>query len=222
MMPWLELVRKDLRIEARTKASLLTMLLYSLLIIIAFRAASSVTGAVAVDLLPPLLWVAVAVACIMGVMTSFEFERHDEAMRSSLLAPVERGQIFLGKFVSNLILGQMAAMFTLVLGLVFFPLADLASVPIVVLCLIVGTMATMSVLCLVAFIASASSVPRVLLPVAAVPLLIFAVILPIVDATARSLSGQDGWQGGLALAGLCALIITAAGYLLAGPLTEAA
>ncbi len=222
MMPWLELTRKDLRIEARTKASLLTMLLYSLLIVIAFRAASSVTGASTAVLLPPMLWVAVAVASIMGVMASFEFERHDEAMQSSLLAPMERGQIFLGKFLSNLLLGLVAALFTLVLGLVFFPLADLASIPIVVLGLIVGTMATMSVLCLVAFIASASSVPRVLLPVAAVPLLIFAVILPMVDATARSLSGQDGWQGGLALVGLCALIITAAGYLLAGPLTEAA
>jgi heme exporter protein B len=222
LIPLLELARKDLRIEARTKASLLTMLLYSLLIVIAFRAASSVTGAVTIDLLPSMLWVATSVACIMGVMASFEFERHDEATQSSLLAPIERGQVFLGKFLSNLILGVVAAAFTLLLGLVFFPLTDLAPVPIVALCLLAGTAAAMSVLCLVAFIASASSVPRVLLPVAAVPLLIFAVILPIVDATARSLSGQDGWQGGLALVGLCALIITAAGYLLAGPLTEAA
>jgi hypothetical protein len=70
-------------------------------------------------------------------------------------------------------------------------------------------------------ISSVSSVPRVLMPLAAVPLLIFTVVLPAVDATARVMMGGEGWNG-MGLEGLVAMAVTAAGFLLAGPLTEAA
>jgi heme exporter protein B len=222
MIPFLEIAKKDLRIEMRTRASLLTMLLYALLIIIAFRAASSVSGVATGALFAPMLWTAVIVACVMGVMASFEFERHDEASLSSMLAPIERGQVYLGKLASGLVLGLLSAFFTLVLGLLFFPLPDVNAVLPLAAVLALGTTAAMSILCLVAFMAMASSVPHVLLPLAAVPLLIFTVVLPAVDASARILAGTEGWTGGLALEALVALVVTGAGFILAGPLTEAA
>jgi heme exporter protein B len=222
MIPFLEIAKKDLRIEMRTKASLLTMLLYALLIVIAFRAAASVSGVAAEALFAPMLWTAVMVACVMGVMASFEFERHDDAALSSLLAPVERGQVFLGKLISGLVLGLISAFITLLLGLVFFPLSETNAVLKLAALLLLGTAAAMAILSLVAFMSAASSVPRVLLPLAAVPLLIFTVVLPAVDASARVLAGMDGWTGGLALEALVALAVTAAGFILAGPLTEAA
>lgn len=109
------LVRKDLRIEMRARATLPPMVAFVLavtvLLVFALPAGleltnpvSLPTGAVPVaDVLAGFLWVTVLFAGLIGFARTFELERTSGAMDALLLAPLDRSGLFIAKALANLI-----------------------------------------------------------------------------------------------------------------------
>ncbi|MHB1155579.1 MAG: heme exporter protein CcmB [Phycisphaerales bacterium] len=98
------LVGKDLRIEARSRQTLGLVIVLGLLIIVVLGLGLGPqqlsNGATATAT----LWVAYLFSGVLVFEKTMAVERHDGALASLLLAPIDRSVIYLGKLVSNLIL----------------------------------------------------------------------------------------------------------------------
>ena len=96
---------KDLVSEWRTGDRLVSMLLFSVLVVIVFHFALPAdasqllqTGAAG------LLWVAYVFASVLGLNRAFALELENEALSGLALTPADRGWIFLGKAGANTLL----------------------------------------------------------------------------------------------------------------------
>jgi len=114
---WL-VVRKDLRVESRSKEMLFTTLFFAISSVLVFsfgfvRAGQAVEGAAA-----GILWIAIAFSGTLALSRAFERERYHDALQGLLLAPVDRPAIYLGKLIGLLLL--LAVVEAVVVALVTF------------------------------------------------------------------------------------------------------
>jgi heme exporter protein B len=109
------LIRKDVRIELRARATFPPMaafvLAVTVLLAFALPGGSELTTPVEVptgavplaDVLAGFLWVTILFAGLIGFARTFEIERRDGAMDALLLAPLDRSGLFLAKAAANLV-----------------------------------------------------------------------------------------------------------------------
>jgi heme exporter protein B len=96
---------KDLLSEWRSRDRVVSMLLFSLLVVVIFHfALPPGPPAQAQALAPGLLWVATLFAALLGLNRAFALELENDALSGLALAPVDRGWIFLGKAIANFVL----------------------------------------------------------------------------------------------------------------------
>jgi len=100
---WL-VVRKDLRVESRSRELLFTTVFFAISCVLVFsfgfvRAGRAVEGAAA-----GILWIAIAFSGTLALGRAFERERYHDALRGLLLAPVARPAIYVGKLTGLLLL----------------------------------------------------------------------------------------------------------------------
>src|SRR5690349_23799490 len=90
------LIRKDLRLELRTRESVPAMVLFALGTFVLFHFAldrPSVEG----DLAAGVLWVTLLFAAVLGINRLFVAEREEGGFDAFLLAPVDRTAMFVAK-----------------------------------------------------------------------------------------------------------------------------
>ena len=90
------LIRKDLRLELRTRESVPAMVLFSVSTFVLFHFAldrRSVEG----DLAAGVLWVTLLFAAVLGINRLFVAEREEGGFDGFLLAPVDRTALFVAK-----------------------------------------------------------------------------------------------------------------------------
>jgi heme exporter protein B len=98
------LVKKDLRSELRTREILTTTVLFPLILLLVFRFAFEVGDAVSVKAAAPgVIWASALLSSILSLTRSFAAEREDDRIHGLLLAPVDRGTIYLAKLVANVL-----------------------------------------------------------------------------------------------------------------------
>ena len=215
----LALAAKDLKVEARSKEMAGVMLLFSLLIILAFRFAftdSVRSGSIDMaELSSASLWVCFSFAAITGIYATFEKERQSGTMEALMLCPVDRGTLFAGKALANMMLVLAVNSFSLLMFSLFFDYGYSGAVIEIYLVMVAGSAAIVVIGTLVAAIASATRSGAALFPIVSIPLVIFAVILPAVSATRSALNGDHSatWSQLQPVVGF-AVIFAAAGYLL--------
>ena len=100
---WL-VVRKDLRVESRSREMLFTTLFFAVSCVLVFsfgfvRGGQAVEGAAA-----GILWIAIAFSGTLALGRAFERERYHDALRALMLAPVARPAIYVGKLIGLLLL----------------------------------------------------------------------------------------------------------------------
>jgi heme exporter protein B len=215
----LVLAAKDLRVEVRSKEMVGVMLMFSLLIILAFRFAftdSVRLGTVDMaELSAASLWVCFSFAAITGIYATFEKERQSGTMEALMLCPVDRGALFAGKALTNMVLVLVVNSFSLVMFSAFFDYGYSGSILEVYLVMVAGSAAIVVIGTLVAAIASATRSGAALFPIVSIPLVIFAVILPSVSATRFAINGDHaGLLTQLQPVVGFAVLFAAAGYLL--------
>lgn len=119
---WLVL-RKDIRVESRSREILYTTAFFAASCVLVFsfafvRAGRPVEGAEA-----GIVWVALAYAGQLALGRAFERELHHDALRGLLLAPAERAAIFVGKLLGVVLLMALVEVVVVFFVALFFSTA---------------------------------------------------------------------------------------------------
>src|SRR5512132_1611492 len=90
---------KDLRIELRTREILSTTVFFAVMIVLVCSFAFVEKVPSIGDLASSILWISVTFSGTLGLGRAFDRELAGHTMRALLLAPSERGALFLGKAI---------------------------------------------------------------------------------------------------------------------------
>jgi heme exporter protein B len=190
-MKFLEIAKKDLLAEFRTKQMLNSMVIFALLVIVIFSFAFGNEATIyipnlkkkIVDLLAPgMLWIAFTFAGMLGLSRSFAGEKEEGC-------PVDRSDIYNGKVLSNAVLMFLMEIATLPIFIVLFSY-DIKNLPGLIVVIILGTFGFIFVGTLLSALTVNTRTREILLPVILFPVLI-PVILSAVTATAAMLANGD-------------------------------
>lgn len=97
------IARKDLLLEVRNRDIVVSLVVFSMLVLIVFNFAIELTPVNVAVVGPGILWVAIAFAGVIGLNRSFVLEKERDALDGLMLAPVSRDGLFLGKMLGNAI-----------------------------------------------------------------------------------------------------------------------
>ncbi|MBI4518437.1 MAG: heme exporter protein CcmB [Deltaproteobacteria bacterium] len=183
------LLWKDLQIEFRTKETLASLLMLGLLTLLilsfAFDPMSELRGEAA----PAVLWVAVIFAGVLGINRSFLTERDNECMQGLLLAPVDRGTIYLAKVLGNVLFMAAAQLIVVPIFVFFFNLPLTMALARLAPVLALGLTGFAAVGTLFAAVSVRTRAREVMLPLLLLPLAV-PVLIAGVKASAQILAGK--------------------------------
>jgi heme exporter protein B len=176
------IIAKELAVEWRTKETVSAMLVFALLVLAIFNFAFDLQGLDIRVVGPGLLWVAFSFSGIIGLGRSFAAERDRGSLDGMLLAPIDRGAIFLGKAFANFVFIFVMEAVTLPLFVILF------NVPIewfpLVGFVLMGTIGFSAVGTLLSAVSASTRMRDVMLPV-----LLFPVLVPLLVASVKITQG---------------------------------
>lgn len=191
---WL-VARKDLVVEARSRELVYTTLFFSLAVILIFAFCFVQEGRPIEGAAAGILWVALAFSGTLALGRAFEREREAETLRALLLAPVERGAIYLGKLVALVALMTCVEVVILPVVVLLFD-APIGRAPGLVAALIAaGIVGFAAVGTLFAAMLIRAHSRDVLLPV-----LLYPITVPVVIAGVRGTAAIFALEPNLAIA----------------------
>lgn len=194
----LAILSKDLRSERRTKESVVSMIVFSVLLLVIFNFSLGADSAAAVELAPGILWAAIVFTGTLGLNRSFATEMEHKGLSGMMLAPIDRSAIYFGKLLSNLVFMFTVELILIPLFILFFNL-DLSTLDAgaflnLALVFVFGTFGYAAVGTVLAAIAANSNLREILLP-----LLLFPIVVPVVisaaEATRLILLGEEMLPG---------------------------
>ncbi len=184
---------KDVLSEMRTKETISSVLVFTLLVIVTFNFAFN-TGQEVMNLVAPgILWVTFAFAGVLSLNRAFILEKEENCLEGLMVCPVSRETIYVGKMLGSLL-------FMLVIEAIALPIfALLFNLAVLSLQLVVITFLTTIGFAAVGTLFSALAVNtrarEMILPILFLPI-VAPIIISAVSASGLALSGED-W-GGLA------------------------
>lgn len=203
------LLAKDVRQELRTREMLVSMVLYALLVIVVYGVSLAFArpGSDLLDVFAGLLWAMVVFTSLLGLNRSFSQEEENGCIEGLLLAPMDRGVIFLAKATSNLLFLLVVEVVSVPLFFLFFSdaAASASSALLVAVPLLLGSVGIAGVGTMLATITASTRGRDVMLALLFVPVA-FPLLYACVSATSVLL------VGGESLDGLAASLALAAGY----------
>jgi len=188
--------RKDLLIELRSRDVLSSAVVFTLLVLLIFNFALDLTGDTVRAVAPGILWVTFIFAGMLTLGRTFARERERGALQGLLLAPIDRGGLFVAKLLVNLALLGIVELVALpaFVGLYNLSLRPGALLTVVAL----GTLGFAGVGTLFAAIAANTRAREALLPLLLFPVLV-PVIIGAVKATGETMAGATAsgppWLG---------------------------
>jgi heme exporter protein B len=196
------LLRKDLRLELRTRESVPAMVLFSLGTFVLFHFAlrrDDVDG----DLAAGVLWVTLLFASVLGMNRLFVAEREEGGFDGFLLAPVDRTALFVAKaalLFAFLVLVEAAAVAAF--SILLLGPSPWAALPRLALVLVLADLGLAVIGTLVGALAIQTRARDLLVPLIAIPL-----SLPLVIAGSRATSPLLAAAGAEALEARWLLIL---------------
>ena len=198
MKQWRQIMavtRKDIISEFRTREIIVSVLMFTLLVIIIFNFAFGGTQSIMNAAAPGMLWITFAFAGVLALNRSFIVEKEEGCLEGLMVSPVSREIIYSGKMLGSLV-------FMLVVEVVALPIfALLFNLNVITLQIIsITLLATIGfVACGTLFSALAvkTKARELVLPILFLPIII-PVIIAAVKASATALSGGSwsdmaGW-----------------------------
>ncbi len=170
---------KDLIAEYRSKELLSAMAVFALIVVVVFNFAVELRLELARETAIGFLWVVTLFSGMLGLSRSLAREKDRGCLDALLLCPVDRGMIFLGKMVGNIL-------FILAVELVIIPLFVLLFgvplfQPLVLLVILLGVIGFAGVGTLLSAMAVHTQARDVMLPIILLP-----VTIPLVLAAVRA------------------------------------
>ena len=177
---------KDVRLEIRSRDTIVSALIFGLIVVVVFNFGLNRTPGSLAPVAPGLLWVAYGFVGVLAMNRAFAREQEQGALDGLLAAPVSRDAVFLGKM-----LGTLTFMLVIEAALlpVFAVMLDLPTLsPTLGLIILLATVGFATVGTFFAAIAAQTRSREILLPVLFFPVIV-PVIIAAVEATALVLQG---------------------------------
>ncbi|MFC1581816.1 heme exporter protein CcmB [Candidatus Neomarinimicrobiota bacterium] len=218
---FLILLKKELLIELRSKEISISMLTFGLTVILTFAFAFNVSPTIFKSFAPGLFWIMVLFISVLGLYRMYAFEKEFDAFSLMVSAPIDRGMIFLAKWVSGvlfLILAEILIIPPFILFLRVSPnFSWLAGLGIVLL----GNFGIMVIGSLLSGLAMRVKMSEVLLPILMFPL-VSPVIIGITKCTFGLFNNQPWieWQFWLLILFSFIVVFGLLGYIIFDQITE--
>lgn len=173
---WL-LLSKDARLELRSKQTIMTMLLFGVVLTFLYAIGFETSPGVNRKVFPGIIWGALLFTGALGVGRTFSRESSSGAFEALVLSGLPRSCLLLSKFVVNIVL--ILLVMIVVIPLIAIMLrVDLTNLELVLaLQILAGTIGFSSIATPLSVIAIGARFPEVLLPV-----VIFPLVTPILIA----------------------------------------
>lgn len=175
------LVHKDLTSELRTKEMLSAMLIFAFLTTVVFSFAFDPDSETVKKVFPGIIWVAFAFAGILGLNRSFISEKHNDCILGLMLSTPDRGVIYLGKMISNLIFMIVMESISLPILFVLFDYRLKGSLLLLLLSVLLGTWGFISIGTFMSALSVNTRNSEILLPI-----ILFPLILPLLIAAVQT------------------------------------
>ena len=207
----LAVIWKDLMLEARGRETVASLFVLGLLVLVLFNFAVDVDRSNVASLAPGVLWISIVFSATLALGRAFAIERENNCMTGLLLAPLDRGSLFVAKLIVNVVVlltfeTMLLPFFYLLFGLAF----GTTLLPLVAV-LLGGTIGLAAIGTLFAQAALGTRARELMLPLLIlplqVPLLIAAVKASALVLQGASLSSLGAW--GNLLVGFDVLFVTA-------------
>ncbi len=187
--------QKDLKLDLRSMENFISMLFFSIIILLIFAFALPADSKNHQLLSPGIFWVTFLLSGLLSLNKSFQIEKENACMDALLMTPISRGAIFLGKMLENI-------SFILVIQIILIPIFSLLFyAPILNYFLeliflgMISALGFSSLGTLLSGMTTDLRFKEILLPVLLFPLLV-PLLLASVKITQSVLTG-DGFQGEL-------------------------
>jgi heme exporter protein B len=183
-------LQKDLRLEWRSRDSVVGMLFFALLVVIIFSLAFDPTAAVSRQIAGGILWVALLFASFTALNQSWTREQRNRVLDAQRMSPAPPSALFLGKALANLIFVALIEVVLAPLFIVFYNLHALGEGWMLAIVMPLGTWA---LVCNGTFFAALGLRTRnreLLLPLIMVPISLPA-LLGMMQATTAILTGES-------------------------------
>ena len=176
---WL-VMRKDLRIEIRSREILYTTLFFAVACVLVFAFGFVREGRPLADASAGILWIAIAFSGTLALGRAFDRERHNETLRALMLAPVARPALYVGKLLGVLVLLAAVEIVVVPMIALMFQANLLAHAWLMSALLVAGTIGFAAVGTLFAAMLVRARSRDVLLPI-----LLYPITIPVIIAGVR-------------------------------------
>ena len=174
-MKALEIAKKDLKIEFRTKGTLNLMILFALITSMMFSV--SIPISLAKKTAPSLLWLVFIFVGMLGYSRAFLKEVETETLDGLKISPIAPTSVLIGKILYNLVLMILIEIIILPIFIGLFNL-DVADPAMMLVAITIGNIGFVVVVSSLSILVIKSKMREMLLPV-----LIFPIIFPIITST---------------------------------------
>jgi len=195
------IVWKDLLHELRTKEVALSVLVFSLTVIVLFHFAFESESENIKSIASGILWVTFAFAGVLSQNRTFALEKERGCLDGLMLCPVDRDVIYLGKMLSSFLYMLIIELIVLPVFLILFDM-PFDAVPQIVAIAILATIGFAAVGTLFSAVAANTKARDILLPILFYPIIIPILILAT-NATGEAFDGAS-WGSVLSYAGALA------------------
>ena len=183
------IIWKDIVLELRRRDTVFSLFVLGVLILLVFALAIDVEEGAA-EVAPGALWIAVTLAATLGMGRTFALERENDGMTGLMLAPIDRGTVFIAKWIVNLLtLMAFEALFLPAFCLIF-SLPPLRTIGALLPTLVAANIGLAAVGTLFALAALGTRARELMLPLLVLPLQT-PLLIAAVRATQQVLGGSD-------------------------------
>ena len=183
-------LQKDLRLEWRSRDSVVGMLFFTLLVVVVFSLAFDPTAAVSRQIAGGILWIALLFASFTALNQSWTREQRNRVLEAQRMSPAPASALFLGKALANLLFVTFVELVLAPFFIVFYNLHALGQGWLLAAILPLGTWA---LVCNGKFFAGMGLRTRnreLMLPLIMVPISVPA-LLGMMQATTAVLTGES-------------------------------
>ena len=184
------ILRKDLRVEFRTKEVFNSAAVFALLVIVTFSMAFEPSAEQTREFSGGLLWVAFTFSAMLGLSRTFAREVPNDCLQGLRMAPVSAAAIYTGKLLSNILFLGLIEAILLPLFAVFYNVRLWPVAPQLAVIVLLGSWGLAAVGTSFAAIATNIRLRELMLPVLLFPIEI-PLILSLVEATTAVIRGGE-------------------------------
>ncbi|HSS95866.1 MAG TPA: heme exporter protein CcmB [Terriglobales bacterium] len=182
-------LRKDLRLEWRSKDAINSMLFFSLLVVVIFSFAFNPTAEESRLIAGGLIWVSFLFAAVVALNQTWARELRNQVLDAYRVSPAPFNALFLSKAIGNFIFVSVLELLMTPLFVIFYNLRSIGPLYQLLIVALLGTWAIVVNGTFFAAVSLRTRAREIMLPLLLFPIAIPA-LLAVVEATTEILAGE--------------------------------